>query len=48
MYTGGTLSKSFFRDQDQSSFLVFDNAGNLSSLDLFAAGRNIFEDTGGY
>ncbi|MGI8770700.1 MAG: RHS repeat-associated core domain-containing protein [Acidobacteriaceae bacterium] len=48
VYTGGTLSKSFLRDQDQSSFMVFDHAGNLSSLNLFAAGRNIFQDTGGY
>ncbi|MGI8770702.1 MAG: hypothetical protein ACR2JE_04640 [Acidobacteriaceae bacterium] len=48
VYTGGTLSKSFLCDQDQSSFMVFDHAGNLSSLNLFAAGRNIFQDTGGY
>ncbi len=47
-YTAGTLSKSFLRDQGQSSFAIFDNAGNLSSVDLFAAGRHIFHDGGGY
>jgi YD repeat-containing protein len=48
VYGSGTLTKSFLRDQDQSSFITFDGAGNLSSLDLFAAGRHIFCDTGGY
>lgn len=44
MYTAGALSRTYLRDQDQSSFLVFDGSGNLSSLDLFAAGRHIYHD----